>query len=151
MSLEGSYITNNLRSVYIQQDDVLFAQLTTKETLETSLDLSSTSLKKATSSSGVVDQLLNSLGLKNVAQSKVGDVKTRGLSGGEKKRLCIGNEIISDGESTSLDSDNSNNNNNELIFADEPTSGLDCFQVVSCMSTAEYFITIYNYLYRQCE
>lgn len=129
MSLEGSYINNNLRSVYIQQDDVLFAQLTTKETLETSLDLSSKSLKKkATSSSGAVDQLLNSLGLKNVAQSKVGDVKTRGLSGGEKKRLCIGNEIISDGESNSLDSDNTNNNN-ELIFADEPTSGLDCFQV----------------------
>ena len=127
MCLEGAYVTNNLRSVYIQQDDVLFAQLTTKETLETSIDLSSKSLKKSTSSSGVVDQMLNSLGLKNVAQSKVGDVKTRGLSGGEKKRLCIGNEIISDDESNSLDSVSSNSS--ELIFADEPTSGLDCFQV----------------------
>lgn len=123
MTLEGTLINNGLHSVYIQQDDVLFAQLTTKETLETSYDLSSKSLHP-TDSTNVVNRMLNNLGLKNVAHSKVGDVKTRGLSGGEKKRLCIGNELISDADSlTDIDS------TNELIFADEPTSGLDCFQV----------------------
>ena len=46
----------------------------------------------------------------------MGDAKTRGLSGGEKKRLSIGNELIGC------------NSGGALIFADEPTSGLDSFQ-----------------------
>lgn len=124
MVLEGAYYDNNLRSVYIQQDDVLFAQLTTKETLETSYDLSVASQKTSSQSQGVVWRMLNDLGLRNVADTKVGDVKTRGLSGGEKKRLCIGNEIIADPEA-----DEGTREKGLLIFADEPTSGLDCFQV----------------------
>jgi len=124
MSLEGSYFNEEHRSIYIQQEDVLFAQLTTEETLQTSYDLS-TKNPNSTKSTVIINQMLNDLGLKKVAKSKVGDLKTRGLSGGEKKRLCIGNEIISDGqEEATLDA------TNEVIFADEPTSGLDCFQAM---------------------
>ena len=42
------------------------------------------------------------------------------LSGGEKKRLSIGKQII-----TSPD----------IIFVDEPTSGLDSFQALAVMET----------------
>ncbi len=50
----------------------------------------------------------------------VGDAKTRGLSGGEKKRLSIGCELIG---------------SPSLIFLDEPTTGLDAFQAQVVVAT----------------
>lgn len=60
-----------------------------------------------------VTKLLSLLGLAKVQDSIVGDAKTRGLSGGEKKRLAIGCELIG---------------SPALLFLDEPTTGLDAFQ-----------------------
>lgn len=62
--------------------------------------------------SQVVDSLLNALGLDHVQDTLVGSSKTRGLSGGEKKRVAIGVEIVT---------------NPSILFLDEPTSGLDSF------------------------
>ncbi len=41
-----------------------------------------------------VDDLLSKLGLTKAADTVVGDAKVRGISGGEKKRLSIGCELI---------------------------------------------------------
>jgi len=60
-----------------------------------------------------VDAAIRKLGLAQCADTVVGDKATRGLSGGEKKRLAIAAEII---------------NLPSLIFLDEPTTGLDAFQ-----------------------
>lgn len=43
-----------------------------------------------------MDNLLHELGLSHVADSRVGTQFRRGISGGEKKRLSIGCQLITD-------------------------------------------------------
>lgn len=63
--------------MYIQQEDLLFAQLTVKETLTLS-DKLKTPDHTATQRTATVDRLAAMLSLKNVMNTKVGDAKTRG-------------------------------------------------------------------------
>ena len=120
--------------IHIEQEDLLFAQLTASETLGTSYALNveqeqrrvSPAAKRAT-----VATLINNLGLKKVADTKVGDARTRGLSGGEKKRLSIGNEIIG------------NTATGAYIFADEPTSGDATYAVDLLYSMLCHAHTVY--------
>jgi ABC-type multidrug transport system ATPase subunit len=71
--------------VYIQQEDLLFAQLTVQETLETSAALrEKQDIHSLESPTATVDSLILNLGLKKSKDTPVGDAKTRGLSGGEK-------------------------------------------------------------------
>lgn len=56
--------------------------------------------------------MIEQLGLQKVADSRVGTQFSRGISGGEKKRLSIGSQLITDPG---------------LIFLDEPTTGLDAY------------------------
>lgn len=126
LTLEGKVLSiPSVESVFVQQDDLLFAQLSVQETLDTSAALrlnfgNDERYKRGT----LVDKLTLDLGLKKVRETKVGDSKTRGISGGEKKRLCIGNECIG----SSIGSNNTDSDICTVIYADEPTSGLDSYQ-----------------------
>lgn len=57
-----------------------------------------------------VSNLLNQLGLLRVANTIIGDEGRRGVSGGERRRVSIGIDIVHDPL---------------ILFLDEPTSGLD--------------------------
>ncbi|KAL2250865.1 UNVERIFIED_CONTAM: ABC transporter G family member 22 [Sesamum indicum] len=63
----------------------------------------------------------------------IGGSFVRGVSGGERKRVCIGNEIIV---------------NPSLLFLDEPTSGLDSTIALRILETlhgiAEYLVEAYE-------
>jgi ABC-type multidrug transport system ATPase subunit len=75
-----------------------------------------------------VSDLITELGLEKVSDSIIGYVGAdatnsglaRGLSGGERKRLSIGQQLIT---------------NPSLLFLDEPTTGLDSFAADSIVSS----------------
>lgn len=57
-----------------------------------------------------VQSLLEELGLQSCADTRVGGISFRGISGGERKRLSIAIELVG---------------NPSVLFLDEPTTGLD--------------------------
>ena len=59
---------------------------------------------------GVVQRVIGSLGLEPVRNSLVGTVEKRGISGGQRKRVNVGLEMVMEPS---------------LLILDEPTSGLD--------------------------
>lgn len=55
-------------------------------------------------------EVIQFLGLGHIMDNPIGDVETRGISGGERKRVNIGMELVA---------------SPSILFLDEPTSGLD--------------------------
>ncbi|XP_022888618.1 ABC transporter G family member 20-like isoform X2 [Olea europaea var. sylvestris] len=113
INLNGEMLESKLLKVisaYVMQDDLLFPMLTVEETLMFSAEFRlprsmSKSRKKAR-----VQALIDQLGLLTAAKTVIGDEGHRGVSGGERRRVSIGTDIIHDPI---------------LLFLDEPTSGLD--------------------------
>ncbi|OVA16224.1 ABC transporter-like [Macleaya cordata] len=95
---------------FVTQDDVLFPHLTVRETLTYAalLRLPKTLTKREKEERAM--DVICELGLERCQDTMIGGSFVRGVSGGERKRVCIGNEIII---------------NPSLLLLDEPTSGLD--------------------------
>ncbi|KAG5076545.1 hypothetical protein JHK82_055240 [Glycine max] len=107
---------------FVAQEDNLLPMLTVKETLLFSAKFR---LKEMTPKDRElrVESLLQELGLFHVADSFVGDEENRGISGGERKRVSIGVDMI---------------HNPPILLLDEPTSGLDstsALQVIELLSS----------------
>lgn len=124
--LNGRAITSpaQLRKVcgFVAQDDDLLPLLTVKETLMFSAKFRLKEMS-AIEKEERVDGLLQELGLVHVADGFVGDEENRGISGGERKRVSIGVEMIDDPP---------------ILMLDEPTSGLDsssALQVIELLSS----------------
>lgn len=91
---------------FVPQDDIVYAELTVKENFVFAGRLK---LPRGTSSQYIKDlanDVIANLGLTRVTNSIVGDVTRRGVSGGEKKRVNIGLELMS---------------KPSILFLDEPT------------------------------
>ncbi|CAD7971921.1 unnamed protein product [Amoebophrya sp. A120] len=110
---------------FVPQDDVMLADLTVYENLYFQAQLRlpqemSTFQKKA-----IVEDVLSVLEIQHIRNSIVGDnaeSNKRGISGGQKKRVNIGLELVS---------------YPRVLFLDEPTSGLDstaALEVARCLA-----------------
>mmetsp|Transcript_29861 Transcript_29861/g.45617 ORF Transcript_29861/g.45617 Transcript_29861/m.45617 type:complete len:187 (+) Transcript_29861:419-979(+) len=95
--------------VLIGQDDVLFQGSTARELFQFAArikmaDCSMVAITKR------VEELIENLGLQDCADTPAGGNLVSGLSGGERKRVSIGYDLITQPK---------------VILLDEPTSGLD--------------------------
>eukprot|EP00762_Andalucia_godoyi_P005895 ANDGO_06916.mRNA.1 ABC transporter G family member 22 len=106
------YLVPSSRVGYIQQQDVLLATASTRETLEYAAKLSN--LQEPEISERVVS-VLRDLGLSSCADVKAGGAMIRGLSGGQRRRLSIGIALIKGAD---------------VLLLDEITSGLDSFSAL---------------------
>ncbi|CAB3223272.1 unnamed protein product [Arctia plantaginis] len=110
------------RSCYILQDDKVQDMLTIRESLNFAADLKLGNHISQEQKKQRINEIIESLGLRAVI-----DVKSVNLSGGQRKRLAIGLELISDPQ---------------IMFLDEPTSGLDS-------SISKQIVYILHFLARQ--
>ncbi|KAJ8532894.1 hypothetical protein K7X08_015783 [Anisodus acutangulus] len=113
VTLNGEVLESKLLKVisaYVMQDDLLFPMLTVEETLMFSAEFRLPRTLSKSKKKARVQALIDQLGLRNAAKTMIGDEGHRGVSGGERRRVSIGIDIIHDPI---------------VLFLDEPTSGLD--------------------------
>jgi ABC-type multidrug transport system ATPase subunit len=119
MSIEGDmrlngkeYTTTLLKQVsaYVMQDDLVMAELTVQETLSYASHLRLPPTTTPTQRQHREDEVIQMMGIDHCRDTIIGDTRRKGISGGERKRLCIAMELLS---------------KPKLLFLDEPTSGLD--------------------------
>jgi len=109
---------NSVRTAYVMQQDVLLPTLTVRETLRYSADLRLPPPTTEAERRKVVEEVILELGLKECADTRIGNHQHKGCSGGEKRRTSIGVQLLS---------------NPSVLFLDEPTTGLDAtsaFQLI---------------------
>jgi ABC-type multidrug transport system ATPase subunit/ABC-type multidrug transport system permease subunit len=111
------YINGKLRTrammkstAYVMQDNAHIPTLTVRETMYFAAQLRLPQETSMLMKEERIQDILKLLGLQHIQYSIVGDEERRGISGGQKKRLSIGVEIV---------------HLPEMIFLDEPTTGLD--------------------------
>lgn len=112
-SCPHSYTRRTSHTRYVPQFDQLLGTQTVRETLDFAASMRLSARKnKPDRRKKIVDQLLRDLDLFHVADVVVGDALVKGISGGQKKRVSVGVELIT---------------RPKILFLDEPTSGLDSF------------------------
>ncbi|KAF8817956.1 ATP-binding cassette G family transporter ABCG77 [Cardiosporidium cionae] len=103
---------------YVMQKDYFFAELSIEETLRYTALLRRGGGKNHQEINVMVKEVISMMGLERCAQTLLGDPFVRGISGGELKRVNIGNELLVDPS---------------ILFLDEPTSGLDSTSAVAVL------------------
>ncbi|XP_071695464.1 ABC transporter G family member 21-like [Rutidosis leptorrhynchoides] len=112
ITYSGQPISNSIKrkTGFVTQDDILYQHLTVTETLTYAAFLRLPENLTRDEKLHQVELIITELGLTKCRDSIVGGPLIRGVSGGERKRVSIGQEMLV---------------NPSLLLLDEPTSGLD--------------------------
>ncbi|KAL7493376.1 hypothetical protein ACHAWT_002526 [Skeletonema menzelii] len=111
---------------FVPQEDIVYPDLTVKENLLYAGRLTLSAGTTREEISELADEVMASLGLSRIANSLVGDARRRGISGGEKKRVNVGIELMK---------------KPKLLFLDEPTSGLDARAAFLVMESLQRLVS----------
>lgn len=115
-------------ATFVPQEDVLVGTQTVHEAVDFAARMKLPTTVPDAERARLVDEIIRELGLSKVSQSLIGYTGSdaansglpRGLSGGERKRLSVACQLVT---------------NPSLLFLDEPTTGLDSFSALSVVST----------------
>lgn len=111
-------VIRSVCSYVCQDDDALLPSLTVRETLRFAAGLRLPSFMSKVEKNRRAEEVLLKMGLKDCADNLIGNELVKGISGGEKRRVTIAVQILTDPR---------------ILLLDEPTSGLDAFTANSIM------------------
>ena len=95
---------------YVPQDDIIHRELTVYESLKYAADLRFNAMYSEEEKCDQVDKVCRELSLDETKDTVIGDSEKRGISGGQRKRVNLGHELLTEPN---------------ILFLDEPSSGLD--------------------------
>ncbi|KNE56283.1 hypothetical protein AMAG_02109 [Allomyces macrogynus ATCC 38327] len=117
---------------FVPQEDIMIRELTVLDTLMFSAKTRLPARWAHVQHAQKVLETIEYLGLSHVMNEAIGDEESRGISGGQRKRVNIGMELVAEPA---------------VLFLDEPTSGLDSstsYEVCTLLQSIarDQFITI---------
>lgn len=109
-------VVRSVTSFVTQDDSALMPSLTVRESLRFAAGLRLPRWMSKEEKNRRAEEILLKMGLKECADNLIGNELIKGISGGEKRRVTISIQILTDPK---------------VLLLDEPTSGLDAFTATS--------------------
>ncbi|RJE20910.1 ABC transporter [Aspergillus sclerotialis] len=109
-------VVRSVTSFVTQDDSALMPSLTVRESLRFAAGLRLPRWMSKEEKNRRAEEILLKMGLKECADNLIGNEIIKGISGGEKRRVTISIQILTDPK---------------VLLLDEPTSGLDAFTATS--------------------